>query len=201
MPKISLDHAARTLALRLEQLSRVSDERGATTRTFMSPAMRRANALVGTWMKKAGLAVREDHVGNVIGRLETPAGGKQTFLMGSHLDTVVQAGRFDGALGVLLPIAALEILRSRGIPLPFAVEVIGFSEEEGVRFTSAYLGSKGYTGRLTKADLRLRDPQGVSVADVLAALNGRRLPPPRAAHPRADLLGLPRGPHRAGAGP
>jgi allantoate deiminase len=189
MPKISLDQAARTLARHLEQLSKVSDERGATTRTFMSPAMRRANALVGTWMRKAGLKVREDHVGNVIGRLEAPAGGKATFLMGSHLDTVVHAGRFDGALGVLLPIVALEILRSRGTPLPFAVEVIGFSEEEGVRFTSAYLGSKGYTGRLTKADLRLRDPQGVSVADVLATLNGRRLPPPRAAHARGDLLG------------
>lgn len=189
MPKNNLAQAATTLARRLDQLARVSDERGGTTRTFMSPAMARANALVGRWMRAAGLNVHEDRVGNIVGRQGGASPRAKTFLFGSHLDTVRDAGRFDGALGVLLPIVALGVLRSRGIALPFGVEVVGFSEEEGVRFSSAYLGSKGFAGRLTRADLRLRDPSGVSVGDVLAARNGRRLPPPRAAHSQEELIG------------
>jgi allantoate deiminase len=186
MPKISSAQAATTLARRLNQLARVSDERGATTRTFLSPAMRRANAVVGRWMKGAGLSVREDSVGNLIGRTPAPRAAK-TLLLGSHLDTVRDAGRFDGALGVLLPISAIEVIRSRGLALPFAVEILGFSEEEGVRFSSAYLGSKGYAGRLAKSDLKLRDRNGTSVGDLLAKRRGKGLPKP--AHSRKELLG------------
>ena len=189
----------------------MSDERGRLTRTFLSPAMRRANALVGGWMKDAGLAVREDAVGNLIGRLEASVGsslagapkarasaltyGKtKTLLLGSHLDTVRDAGRFDGPLGVLLPIVALAELRRRGVALPFAVEVIGFSEEEGVRFASAYIGSKGFSGVLRADDLKLRDSDGVSVGEAIsgwsrgapaavARRNAARAPRPQ------DLLG------------
>jgi len=189
MPKDTLAKAAARLSRRLDQLSRVSDERGATTRTFLSPAMHRANVLVGGWMSGAGLTVREDRVSNLIGRLEARRRGAKTLILGSHLDTVRDAGRFDGTLGVLLPIAAVELIRDLGIVLPFAVEVLGFSEEEGVRFSSAYIGSKGYAGRLTKADLRLRDASGVSLIEVLATLEGRRFTPPRPAHARDELLG------------
>src|SRR5271165_6200321 len=189
MPKVSLTKAAGTLARRLEQLARVSEERGETTRTFLSPAMRRANALVGRWMRGAGLKVRVDRFGNLVGRTAAPARGARTLLMGSHLDTVRDAGRFDGALGVLLPIAALEVLRSRGKTLPFGVEVLGFSEEEGVRFSSAYLGSKGYAGLMGKADLRLRDPAGISVGEALAGGRGRRFTPPGPAHTSKELIG------------
>ncbi len=189
MRRRNLAQAAAALARKLEELARVSDERGATTRTFMSPAMRRANALVGRWMRSAGLSVAEDGAGNLIGRMEGSAAGSRTLLMGSHLDTVRDAGRFDGALGVLLPIAALEIVRSRGVVLPFAVEVLGFSEEEGVRFSSAYLGSKAFAGRLRKSDLRLRDAQGVSVGELLSRHKGGRLHPAGPAHSRGELLG------------
>ncbi len=189
MPRNSLAHAARTLARRLDELSHVSDERGATTRTFLSPAMQRANARVAAWMKDGGLSTRQDAVGNLIGRRDSADSGAKTLLLGSHLDTVRDAGRFDGALGVLLPLAALEVLHARGVALPFAVEVLGFSEEEGVRFSSAYLGSKGYTGRLGKADLRLRDAEGVSVEEAVRRHNGGRLRLPAAAHTRGELLG------------
>jgi allantoate deiminase len=189
MPRKNLAKASSELASRLDRLARISDERGATTRTFLSPAMLRANALVAAWMKGAGLSVREDRVGNLIGRLRARGKGARTLLLGSHLDTVRDAGRFDGALGVLLPIAALQVLGSRGTRLPFSVEVRGFSEEEGVRFSSAYLGSKGYAGRLGRSDLALRDPEGVSVGEALAAHNGRRLPAPGPAHSRDELLG------------
>jgi allantoate deiminase len=173
----------------LDDLGRITDEPKKLTRTFLSSAMRRANALVGKWMREAGLVVREDGAGNLIGRLEGTARGAKTLLLGSHLDTVRDAGRFDGALGVLLPIAALSELRRRGAKLPFAVEVLGFSEEEGVRFASAYLGSKGFTGRLAAADLKLRDAQGVSVAEALRNFGRRKFTLPKPAHPPDHLLG------------
>ena len=189
MPKPSLKQAAATLARRLDRLARVSDERGATPRTFMSPAMRRANALVGAWMRGAGLSVRVDPTGNLVGRTRAPRKGARTLLMGSHLDTVRDAGRFDGALGVLLPIAALEVARARGLALPFGVEVLGFSEEEGVRFSSGYLGSKGYAGLLGKSELGLRDGDGISVGEVLAGGGRGRFSPPAPAHSRKELIG------------
>ena len=173
----------------LDELGRVSDEPGRLTRTFLSPAMRRANALVGGWMKEAGLAVREDSVGNLIGRMEGPDKKAKTLLLGSHLDTVRDAGRFDGPLGVLLPIVALGELKRRGVALPFAVEVIGFSEEEGVRFASAYLGSEGYTGRLKAKTLALRDDAGVSVSEALKKFGRGKLSLPKPAHRRSGLLG------------
>ena len=215
--------ATQRLGRMLDALGRITDEPGRVTRTFLSPAMQRANALVGGWMKDAGLSVRVDAVGNLIGRLEgTSAGGRtvkaaalvagpvrrggagrsalpRTLLLGSHLDTVRAAGRFDGPLGVLLPIVALGELTRRGVKLPFHVEVLGFSEEEGVRFASAYIGSKGYCGKLTASDLGMRDTDGISVGEAIERWNG--LPSSRskrvggntlhlkAAHSRSDLLG------------
>lgn len=139
-------------------------------------------------MREAGLKVVTDTVGNVIGRREGTL-SRRTLVLGSHLDTVRDAGRFDGPLGVLLPIAALAELRRRGVRLPFAVEVVGFSEEEGVRFGSAYLGSKGFIGRLGRRDLALRDATKLSVADVLRRYNGGAFALPRARHRERDLIG------------
>lgn len=173
----------------LNELSLVTDELGKLTRTFLSPAMGRANALVGSWMKQADLSVRVDSVGNLIGRYEAGNPGAKTLLLGSHLDTVRDAGKFDGPLGVLLPIVALAELKRRGVSLPFHVEVLGFSEEEGVRFASAYLGSKGYCGKLGAADLAMRDANVVTVAEALQKFNGEKFALPKAAHKRGELLG------------
>jgi allantoate deiminase len=187
----ALTQAAAVLARRLDQLGRVSDEPDRLTRTFLSPAMERANALVGGWMKEAGLAVREDETGNLIGRVESARPGARTFLLGSHLDTVRNAGRFDGPLGVLLPVVALAELRRRGVALPFAVEVMGFSEEEAVRFSGAYLGSKAYTGRLRVGDLDLRDARGNTLRAVIEAHTGtgKKFAPPARVHAPRDVLG------------
>ncbi len=181
--------ATRQLVRWLDELGQLSDEPGRLTRTFLSPAMRRANAQVGRWMQATGLAVREDRVGSLIGRLEGPTPGAKTLLLGSHLDTVRDAGRFDGPLGVLLPILALQELQRRKVALPFAVEVIGFAEEEGVRFASAYLGSKGYSGQLRAADLAFKDAAGVSVRAALETFAGAPWKLPVAAHRQSDLLG------------
>ncbi len=181
--------AAQQLARMLNELGRITDEPGKLTRTFLSPAMRRANARVAAWMRAAGLKVRVDSAGNVIGRSEAGTAGAKTLLLGSHLDTVRDAGKYDGALGVLLPIVALAELKRRRIMLPYAVEVLGFSEEEGVRFASAYLGSKAYTGQLHASDLKLRDADDVTVKQALEQFNDTRFQLPKPAHRESNLMG------------
>ncbi len=139
---------------RCDELGRVSDEPDRLTRTFRSPAMARANALVGGWMRDAGLEVREDAAFNLLGRW--PCAGNpraKTLLLGSHLDTVRDAGKYDGPLGVLTALAAVTALREAGAQLPFDIEVVGFSDEEGVRYQSTYLGSGALAGTLTKRAL------------------------------------------------
>ena len=138
---------------RCVELSSITDEPGRLTRTFASPAMRRANKLVASWMRDAGLQVREDAAFNLLGRWNSTHRNAKTFLLGSHLDTVRDAGKYDGPLGVLTAIAAVQLLRERGAKLPFNLEVVGFSDEEGVRYQTPYLGSRALAGTLTAADL------------------------------------------------
>jgi allantoate deiminase len=181
---------AAELVRKLDELGRVTDVPGELTRTFLSPAMHRANELVAGWMTATGLKVLTDRYGNLIGRLPGAKPGGRTLLLGSHLDTVRNAGRFDGALGVVLPLVALGELRRRGVTLPFGVEILGFSEEEGVRFSSGYIGSKGYCGKLTAHDLSRRDQTGVSVGDAIAHWNKGGAVRARPVTPRrGDLLG------------
>ncbi len=145
---------------RCDELGSVTDEPGRLTRTFASPAMRRANQLVGAWMREAGLKVREDAAFNLLGRWDSAQRGAKTLLIGSHLDTVRDAGKYDGPLGVLTAIAAVQSLRERGVQLPFNLEVAGFSDEEGVRYQTTYLGSRALAGTLTAADLaRIKEKQ------------------------------------------
>jgi allantoate deiminase len=140
-----LSGATRVLE-RCDALARISEEPGRLTRRFGTPAMKEANELVGGWMREAGLTTREDAVRNLIGRR-----GEGPFLMlGSHLDTVVDAGRYDGPLGVLIAIEAAERVERN-------LEVVGFADEEGCRFGTAYLGSSAMTGRFDPAWLELRD--------------------------------------------
>ena len=148
--------SARQILRRCNELGRVSEEKGCLTRTFASLAMKRANKLVGSWMRAAGMSVREDAAFNLIGRLPSAKQGAKTLIIGSHLDTVRNAGKYDGPLGVLLGIAAVE--RLRGERLPFHLEVVGFSDEEGVKYQTTYLGSRAMCGLLTAKDLsRIRE--------------------------------------------
>jgi allantoate deiminase len=175
---------------RIEALGRISDEPSRLIRTFCSPAMRRANDLVGSWMRKAGMTVREDAIGNLIGRY-APKDRKfsKTLWLGSHLDTVRDAGRFDGPLGVLLAIACAQNLHDKKIELPFAVEVVGFCDEEGVRYQSTYLGSRVLAGTFNRADLNRKDADGVTMADAIIRFGGDPAALERARLNRKDLLG------------
>ena len=152
---------AERIVARCRELARITDAEGETTRTFLSPAMRRVNEVVVRWMREAGMDTREDAAGNVRG---VTGAGAVRLVMGSHLDTVVNAGAFDGVLGVVL---AIEALAAAG-KLGFGVEVIGFSEEEGVRFGVPFLGSRAAVGTLDEATLAVRDARGVSVAEAIA---------------------------------
>jgi allantoate deiminase len=163
--------AARVVA-RCRELAAVSEEPGHLTRRFATPAMARANALVGEWMAAAGLEVRVDAAGNLVGHLAGSDPGAGTLLLGSHLDTVRDAGGFDGPLGVLTAVACVERLRADGIALPFAIDVLGFSDEEGLRYGTAYLGSRAVAGTFDPALLELRDGDGVTLADALRAFGG-----------------------------
>jgi allantoate deiminase len=155
---------AATVLARCARLGEVSEEPGRLVRRYGTPAMARANELVGGWMREAGMDVRTDAVGNLIGRRGDAGPPAPALMLGSHLDTIVDAGRYDGPLGVLAAIAVVERLGAQ--PLPFAVEVIGFADEEGVRFGTAYLGSSAIAGRW--------NPDWDALVDVDAAQAARR---------------------------
>ncbi|UMG94834.1 Zn-dependent hydrolase [Nocardioides sp. TF02-7] len=136
-------------------------------RSHLTPEHRAANALVGGWMEQAGLRVRQDAAGNVCGRREGRTPGLPALVLGSHLDTVPDAGRYDGPLGVLMAVAVAERLGRRAgagpLGLPFALEVIGFGDEEGTRFDKALLGSQAVAGTWDDAWWDLRDRDGVTL--------------------------------------
>jgi allantoate deiminase len=172
--------SAATVLERCARLGEVSEEPGRLVRRFATPAMREANELVGGWMREAGLAVRIDAAGNLIGRRE---GGARTLMLGSHLDTVIDAGRYDGPLGVVGAIAVAERLPE----LPFALEVVGFCDEEGVRYPTSFLGSSALAGSFRREWLELRDAGGVTLADALRDFGGA--PEDIGSAARDDLLG------------
>jgi allantoate deiminase len=126
--------------------------------------MHRVHALFRDWMQTAGMQVHIDAAGNLRGLLPAAAPNAPRLLIGSHLDTIADAGAFDGILGVVLGLALIE---EAGKSLPFAIEIIGFSEEEGVRFAKPFLGSLALIGELDAATLARTDPDGVSVSDAI----------------------------------
>lgn len=163
---------ARRIMQRIEALGKITDEPGKITRLFASPAMRRANDLVAGWMRVVGMKTRLDAMGNLIGRYEADRPNAKILVMGSHLDTVRDAGKYDGPLGVILAIACVEKLRQQKIRLPFAIEVVGFADEEGVRFHTTYLGSKVLAGCFDAKELRRKDADGITMADALKRFGG-----------------------------
>ena len=177
------------LMARLDQLAELSERPDMLVRRCLTPEHARANALVGEWMRAAGMDVWTDAIGNVIGRYEGTAPGLPALLIGSHLDTVIDAGRYDGMLGVLSAIACVEDLAARDIRLPFAIEIVGFADEEGTRFGATLLGSRALAGTFDPTVLDRSDGDGIRMADALVrfGLDPARIP--EAARRREDFLG------------
>ena len=156
---------AQTVVARCRELAAISEMPGGTLRTFLSPTMKRCYDTVTAWMKAAGLRVRVDAAGNLRGVRAGIEPGKRVFMMGSHLDTVRDAGAFDGILGVNMAIAITE--GNLGRALPFDIEVIGFSDEEGMRFGVPFIGSRALAGLLDEPTLKTVDDTGISIAQAI----------------------------------
>jgi allantoate deiminase len=176
--------AANLLLERCDALGRVSDDAPRITRTFLSPATAHAHALVTQWMQSADLTIHTDAAGNLIGRRAGSIPGAKTLAIGSHLDTIPNAGKYDGILGVLASIALADL--TKHTPLPFALEIVAFSEEEGVRFSKPYIGSHAYAGTLDPAWLQLTDKSGTTVEQAIQNF-GLNPTPLKTLKPRTDL--------------
>lgn len=163
-------YGARVMAW-ADTLRRWSDHDEHLTCTYLTPAHRATAEQIAQWMREAGFdSVRHDAVGNVVGRYDAAPGTARPYLVatGSHYDTVRNGGRYDGRLGILLPIAVVAELHRRGERLPYDFEVIGFAEEEGVRYGTTFLGSSAYIGQFDSAWLDLSDAAGVPMRQALA---------------------------------
>jgi allantoate deiminase/N-carbamoyl-L-amino-acid hydrolase len=173
-----------------EQLGAVSDDASSLTCAYMTPAHRRTAALIAGWMEDAGMTVHVDAVGNVVGRYAAAGAGARTLVTGSHYDTVRNGGKYDGRLGVLLPVALVRQLHARGERLSCDLEVIAFSEEEGVRFRSTFLGSSAVAGSFDAALLDALDADGVTLRAALEAAGHDPAAIPAIARDPASLLGF-----------
>src|SRR5215510_16390402 len=160
------------LMLRLDALAAFSEVAGQLTRRYLSPAHLAASAQVARWMGEAGMRVHTDALFSVFGRYEGQAANAPAIMLGSHLDTVLDAGRYDGALGVLAAIAVVAELSRCGERLEHAVEVAAFGEEEGSRFPAHILTSSALIGAVGRDLLEGRDRDGISVSEALAAAGG-----------------------------
>ncbi|MEM9352144.1 MAG: allantoate amidohydrolase [Planctomycetota bacterium] len=157
--------AVRVMA-RCEEISLCTEEPGRVTRRFLAEPMHRVHGLLGGWMEEAGLSTRVDDAGNLVGRL-TASPEARSLLVGSHLDSVPNGGRYDGVLGVLIALAAAEQCGAE--TLPFHLDIIGFSEEEGVRYSMPYLGSNAVAGRFDVNWFDRVDAQGVTLHQAITS--------------------------------
>ena len=168
---VNLQPSGTRITERCDALARLSEDSNGLTRIFLSKEQRAANELTLGWMREAGMSARLDAIGNAVGRYEGRAAGAPCLMLGSHLDTVRNAGRYDGMLGVVAAIDCVHTLNARGARLPFAIEVVGFADEEGVRFGSTLLGSRAIAGAFDPKLLETRDKDGVSMREALTAFD------------------------------
>jgi len=171
------------IARRIDELATYSDDSECLTRLTLRPAHRKAASRVAQWMREAGLDARIDSLGTVVGRREADQNAARTLLMGSHIDTVRDAGRYDGNFGVIAAIAVADELNRIGAKLSFALEVLAFGDEEGVRFPSTLTGSRAVAGTFEPRALDDIDATGVTRAEALLAFG---VDPQRAVHEARD---------------
>jgi len=161
-----MSDSAQHVIARCRQIACFSESMTGITRTFLCPAMHKVHTFLREWMQRVGMDARIDAMGNLRGIYEgVGAENERRLLIGSHLDSVPDAGAYDGVVGVVLAIALVEALG--GKRLPFAIEIVGFSEEEGVRFGVPFLGSRALMGRVDRELLETPDQQGVSIAEAI----------------------------------
>src|SRR5258705_13635565 len=153
---------------RIDALSAISETPAHLTRIFLTPEHRAAADLLLSWMQEAGMVSHLDAIGNVCGRYEGDRPGLPCLMLGSHYDTVRDAGKWDGPLGLITAISCVGAMHKRGQRWPFAIEVTGFADEEGVRFASTLLGGRAIAGTFDESVLGVRDSAGTSMRDALS---------------------------------
>ena len=161
-----------TLLDRIRQLAAITDEPGIINRVYGTPAFIAAGQLILHWMREAGLEARMDAIGNIRGRWACNNPAAPAFLIGSHYDTVINAGRFDGPLGILLGLDLLETMMQTGRTFSFHIELLAFCDEEGVRFHTTYLGSKAVAGMFDDRLLDKTDDAGISLREAIQCIGG-----------------------------
>ena len=155
------------IGARINELGKISETPEHLTRVFLTKEHRAAADLILSWMRAAGMRVHLDAIGNVCGRYEGERPGLPCLMLGSHYDTVRDAGKWDGPLGLITAISCVADLNKRGKRLPFAIEVTGFADEEGIRFASTLLGSRAVAGTFDQSVFGTRDRAGISMRDAL----------------------------------
>ncbi|MGC4376350.1 allantoate amidohydrolase [Fictibacillus sp. Mic-4] len=158
------------IAERIDQLSRCSEPAIGVTRLSFTKEFQCAQNMVEQWMLEAGMTVRKDSLNNLIGRYEGSNPNAPVLMIGSHLDTVIEGGKFDGMLGIVTGIEIVAVLFETGIILENPIEVIAFCDEEGVRFHSTFLGSKAIAGTLKREELEVKDEEGITLANAIKEL-------------------------------
>jgi allantoate deiminase len=177
-----------TIVPRINELGAISETPDHLARIFLTPEHRAAADLILGWMREAGMRAHVDAIGNVCGRYEGQQSGMPCLMLGSHYDTVRDAGKWDGPLGVVTAISCVAELNRKGLRLPFAIEVVGFADEEGVRFASTLLGSRAVAGTFDESVLGKIDTAGVTMREALASFGLDPDHVGRAARTRGELL-------------
>jgi allantoate deiminase len=167
-PGAGPQHASLGVVGRINELAAISETPEHLTRIFLTREHRAAAELILSWMRDAGMRAHLDAIGNVCGRYEGETAGLPCLMLGSHYDTVRDAGKWDGPLGLITAISCVAELHRRGKRLPFAIEVTGFADEEGVRFASTLLGSRAVAGTFDESVLGVKDSAGISLRDALS---------------------------------
>lgn len=158
---------AQEVLRRCDELALISQNPNFIDRRYLSAEHKKANQLVAQWMSEAGMQTWQDEAGNQWGRYACPNPHAKTLIVGSHLDTVPNSGKYDGILGVLLPLAAIQSLHQRNDVLPFHLELVGFADEEGTRFGTTLLGSRAVSGQWQDKWACLQDENGISVSQAM----------------------------------
>ncbi|MEO6135362.1 MAG: M20 family metallo-hydrolase [Ginsengibacter sp.] len=156
---------------RIDELAKFSEEENSLTRLFGTKSFIDCSAKIVEWMNEAGLATHTDNIGNIRGKLASKNFNAKTFVIASHFDTTLDSGKFDGVMGILSGLDIAENIIEQNINLPFHLEIIAFSTEEGARFHAAYVGSSVIAGTFDKRLLKQKDDQGISLKEALEALN------------------------------
>ncbi|HEY5368605.1 MAG TPA: Zn-dependent hydrolase [Hanamia sp.] len=168
--KVYSERAAK-VQQRIDEISLYSDDPRWLSRTFGSQAWKECGQKIASWMQESGLDLRIDNIGNLRGKLTSSNPEAKTFVIGSHFDTTVNAGKYDGVLGIIMGLDIIENIRERNISFPFHIEIIAFAEESGIRFHTGYLGSKVIAGAFKNKFLIVEDDRGNQLSQVLQSMN------------------------------